>query len=76
LVARGEPPDGGAIYPKANALLREPLRAEHVKPRLLGHWGTSRGVNLVYAHLNRGAQSLSSTVSNPMPSPTDMMAMP
>src|SRR6202521_3492377 len=43
----------GQIYLKANPLLREPLRAEHVKPRLLGHWGTSPGVNLVYAHLNR-----------------------
>src|SRR6476660_2832892 len=36
-----------------NPLLREPLRAEHVKPRLLGHWGTTPGLNFVYAHLNR-----------------------
>src|SRR4051812_44863631 len=43
----------GQIYLKENALLREPLRAEHVKPRLLGHWGTSPGLNLIYAHLNR-----------------------
>jgi xylulose-5-phosphate/fructose-6-phosphate phosphoketolase len=43
----------GQIYLQANPLLREPLRAEHVKPRLLGHWGTSPGLNLVYAHLNR-----------------------
>ncbi len=43
----------GQIYLKANPLLREPLLPEHVKPRLLGHWGTSPGVNLVYAHLNR-----------------------
>ena len=34
-------------------LLEEPLRPEHIKERLLGHWGTSRGINLVYAHLNR-----------------------
>ena len=41
------------IYLRANPLLREPLRPEHVKPRLLGHWGTSPGLSLVYAHLNR-----------------------
>jgi len=41
------------IYLQANPLLREPLRPEHVKPRLLGHWGTSPGLNLVYVHLNR-----------------------
>ncbi len=41
------------IYLLANPLLREPLRAEHIKPRLLGHWGTSPGLNLVYAQLNR-----------------------
>src|SRR4029077_19135037 len=38
---------------RENALLREPLRAEQVKDRLLGHWGTCPGINLVYAHLNR-----------------------
>ncbi|MDI5975887.1 phosphoketolase family protein [Amycolatopsis magusensis] len=43
----------GQIYLMGNALLREPLRPEHVKPRLLGHWGTSPGLNFVYAHLNR-----------------------
>jgi xylulose-5-phosphate/fructose-6-phosphate phosphoketolase len=41
------------IYLLANPLLREPLRAEHIKPRLLGHWGTSPGLNLVYVQLNR-----------------------
>ncbi len=41
------------IYLLDNALLREPLRVEHIKPRLLGHWGTSPGLNLVYAQLNR-----------------------
>ena len=50
----------GQIYLLANPLLREPLRLEHVKPRLLGHWGTTPGLNLVYAHLNRliGARNL------------------
>jgi xylulose-5-phosphate/fructose-6-phosphate phosphoketolase len=43
----------GQIYLLDNPLLREPLRLEHVKPRLLGHWGTTPGVNLVHAHLNR-----------------------
>ncbi len=41
------------IYLQDNALLREPLRPEHIKPRLLGHWGTSPGLSLVYAHANR-----------------------
>ena len=43
----------GQIYLAENPLLREPLRPEHVKPRLLGHWGTSPGLNLVWTHLNR-----------------------
>jgi xylulose-5-phosphate/fructose-6-phosphate phosphoketolase len=43
----------GQIYLLANPLLREPLRAEHVKPRLLGHFGTVPGLNLVYVHANR-----------------------
>jgi xylulose-5-phosphate/fructose-6-phosphate phosphoketolase len=43
----------GQIYLQANPLLREPLRAEHIKPRLLGHCGTSPGLSLIYAHLNR-----------------------
>ena len=43
----------GQIYLMANPLLREPLRPEHIKPRLLGHWGTAPGLNLIYAHLNR-----------------------
>jgi xylulose-5-phosphate/fructose-6-phosphate phosphoketolase len=41
------------IYLRENPLLQEPLRVEHVKERLLGHWGTAPGINLVYAHLNR-----------------------
>jgi xylulose-5-phosphate/fructose-6-phosphate phosphoketolase len=43
----------GQIYLMGNPLLRQPLRPEHVKPRLLGHWGTTPGLNFVYAHLNR-----------------------
>jgi phosphoketolase len=43
----------GQIYLLDNALLRQPLRPEHIKPRLLGHWGTTPGLNFVYAHLNR-----------------------
>src|SRR5271165_5029883 len=43
----------GQIYLQENPLLREPLKAEHIKPRLLGHWGTSAGQNFLYAHLNR-----------------------
>ncbi|MBO0879834.1 MAG: phosphoketolase family protein [Mycobacterium sp.] len=43
----------GQIYLLDNPLLREPLTPEHVKPRLLGHWGTTPGLNLIYAHLNR-----------------------
>src|SRR5712672_4837774 len=43
----------GQIYLLGNPLLAEPLQAEHVKPRLLGHWGTTPGLNLIYAHLNR-----------------------
>src|SRR5213593_1653451 len=43
----------GQIYLYANPLLREPLKLEHVKPRLLGHWGTTPGLNFIYAHLNR-----------------------
>ena len=41
------------IYLRDNPLLREPLRPEHIKPRLLGHWGTSPGLSLIYVHLNR-----------------------
>src|SRR6266480_7565661 len=43
----------GQIYLQDNPLLKEPLRPEHVKPRLLGHRGTTPGLNLIYAHLNR-----------------------
>src|SRR6202045_3959943 len=43
----------GQIYLLDNPLLREPLEPVHIKPRLLGHWGTTPGLNLIYAHMNR-----------------------
>ncbi len=43
----------GQIYLLDNPLLKEPLKLEHIKPRLLGHWGTTPGLNFIYAHLNR-----------------------
>jgi xylulose-5-phosphate/fructose-6-phosphate phosphoketolase len=47
----------GQIYLLANPLLRDPLLPEHVKPRLLGHWGTTPGLNFVYAHMNRAIRA-------------------
>src|SRR5262245_31660350 len=44
---------GGQIYLMDNPLLKEPLTLKHVKPRLLGHWGTTSGQNFLYVHLNR-----------------------
>jgi len=52
----------GQIYLQDNPLLREPLRAEHIKPRLLGHWGTSPGLSFIYAHLNRLIQDTDANV--------------
>ena len=43
----------GQIYLLDNPLLKEPLKREHIKPRLLGHWGTSPGLNMLCVHLNR-----------------------
>ena len=43
----------GQIYLLDNPLLKKPLALEHIKPRLLGHWGTTPGLNFIYAHLNR-----------------------
>src|SRR5258706_2601558 len=48
----------GQIYLLDNPLLREPLQAHHIKPRLLGHWGTTPGQNFIYAHLNRVIKEL------------------
>jgi xylulose-5-phosphate/fructose-6-phosphate phosphoketolase len=47
----------GQIYLLDNPLLREPLKPEHVKPRLLGHWGTTPGLNLIYVHMNRAIRA-------------------
>src|SRR2546428_12129870 len=47
----------GQIYLLDNPLLAEPLRPEHVKSRLLGHWGTTPGLNLVYVHMNRAIRA-------------------
>jgi xylulose-5-phosphate/fructose-6-phosphate phosphoketolase len=52
----------GQIYLQENPLLREPLRAVHIKPRLLGHWGTSPGLSFIYAHLNRLIQDTGANV--------------
>ena len=43
----------GQIYLLDNPLLEQPLTVDHIKPRLLGHWGTTPGLNFIYAHLNR-----------------------
>src|SRR2546425_194891 len=43
----------GQIYLLDNPLLKEPPKLEHIKPRLLGHWGTTPGLNFIYVHLNR-----------------------
>src|ERR1051326_8261179 len=47
----------GQIYLYDNPLLREPLQIQHIKPRLLGHWGTTPGLNFIYVHLNRVIKS-------------------
>jgi len=52
----------GQIYLQENPLLHEPLRPEHIKPRLLGHWGTSPGLSFIYAHLNRLIQDTDANV--------------
>jgi xylulose-5-phosphate/fructose-6-phosphate phosphoketolase len=47
----------GQIYLLANPLLREKLVLAHIKPRLLGHWGTTPGLNFIYAHMNRAIRA-------------------
>src|SRR6187200_857794 len=47
----------GQIYLRRNPLLREPLKRTHIKPRLLGHWGTTPGLNFIYVHLNRAIRA-------------------
>ena len=62
----------GQIYLMSNPLLREPLGIEHVKPRLLGHWGTTPGLNLLYTHLSRVIAATTSTrSSSPGPDTAD-----
>lgn len=62
----------GQIYLLANPLLRQPLRLEHVKPRLLGSWGTTPGLNLIYAHLNRLIVGPVRTTAGPQPCRGDL----
>src|SRR5512132_3209010 len=47
----------GMIYLQDNPLLREKLKPEHIKPRMLGHWGTTPGLNFLYVHLNRAIKA-------------------
>jgi xylulose-5-phosphate/fructose-6-phosphate phosphoketolase len=54
----------GQIYLYDNPLLKEPLRLEHIKPRLLGHWGTTPGLNFIYVHLNRIIQQYNLSIIN------------
>ena len=53
----------GQIYLYDNPLLKKPLKLEHVKPRLLGHWGTTPGLNFIYVHLNRVIKEKALTAS-------------
>src|SRR5271170_1724472 len=48
----------GQIYRYDNPLLREPLKLEHVKPLVVGHWGTTPGQNFIYVHLNRATKKI------------------
>ena len=48
----------GQIHLLDNRLLRQPLELAHIKPRLLGHWGTAPGLNFIYVHLNRAIKAL------------------
>lgn len=57
----------GQIYLLDNPLLKRPLKLEHVKPRLLGHWGTTPGLNFIYVHLNRGSQITFSALGQRVP---------
>src|ERR1700759_2419786 len=55
-------PSLGMIYLRENPLLTEPLKPEHIKNRLLGHWGTSPGLSFIYVHLNRLIQETKASV--------------
>ena len=54
----------GQIYLQDNPLLREPLKPEHIKPRLLGHWGTSPGLNLIVNRLESNREAVGTSVRN------------
>ena len=68
----------GQIYLQANPLLREPLRREHIKPRLLGHWGTSPGLSMIYTLLNRRdpARPIPTGSTSPDPDTADRPSWP
>ena len=59
----------GQIYLYDNPLLKEPLSKEHIKPRLLGHWGTTPGLNFIYVHLNRLIKKYDLDMAATIPSP-------
>jgi xylulose-5-phosphate/fructose-6-phosphate phosphoketolase len=67
----------GQIYLYDNPLLKQPLSKEHIKPRLLGHWGTTPGLNFLYVHLNRVIRKydLDMSASVELP-PTDAACCP
>ena len=65
----------GMIYLRDNPLLREPLKAEHVKRRLLGHWGSDPGMSLTYIHLNRLIKKYDLDMSSSLPD-RDMARQP
>ena len=60
----------GQIYLLDNPLLKEPLKLEHIKPRLLGHWGTTPGQNFIYVHLNRAIKARTRYISPIPPAPS------
>jgi xylulose-5-phosphate/fructose-6-phosphate phosphoketolase len=64
----------GQIYLYANPLLHEPLKIEHIKPRLLGHWGTTPGLNFIYVHFNRLIKKHDLKVSSPRESHPEALA--
>jgi xylulose-5-phosphate/fructose-6-phosphate phosphoketolase len=57
----------GQIYLYDNPLLKKPLELAHIKPRLVGHWGTTPGLNFIYVHLNRVIQSNTNSMSSTSP---------
>ena len=67
----------GQIYLYDNPLLKKPLKLTHIKPRLLGHWGTTPGLNFIYAHLNRVIKEHKATkISTDSSPPTSRSSLP